>query len=301
MSFVRKDVEFISKGAKCAAWLYLPEKTKNTVKNPPVVIMAHGFAAERTFRLPAFAERFVNSGMAVLLFDYRNFGASEGTPRNLVNPFRHVEDWKAAVAHVRSIDEVNSDKIALWGSSFGGGHVVVTAAKDAGISAVVAQVPMLDGLTSLLMIGPINMIKGSFLGMRDLLRIITFREPFYVPVVAVPEKFGVMNKPDSKPGYLAIVPDDSPWENKCPARIALLIGLYRPIKFAKKVKCPALIVTAEDENLVSPKSTAKATKRMKKGTLVTVPGGHFDVYVGENFERIVKLQADFLEEHLLGQ
>ena len=232
MSFAKKNVEFLSKGTKCAAWLYLPEG----IKKPPVVIMAHGFAAERTFRLPAFAKRFVELGMAVFLFDYRNFGASDGTPRNLVNPFRHVEDWKAALAHVRTIDGINTDKIALWGSSFGGGHVVVTAAKDAGVSAVVAQVPMLDGFASLFMIGPINMIKGSFLGMRDLLRILTFREPFYVPVVAEPETFAAMNKPDSKPGYLAIVPDDSPWENKCPARIALLMGLYRPIKFAKNLK-----------------------------------------------------------------
>ena len=59
-------------------------------------------------------------------------------------------------------------------------------------------------------------------------------------------------------------------------------------------------MAAEDENLVSTKTIEKGARRMKRGTLVTVPGGHFDVYTGENFERVVKLQADFLEEHLLG-
>lgn len=251
-----------------------------------------------TSPLPAFAERFAERGLAVFLFDYRNFGASDGVPRNLVNPFRHVTDWKAALDHVRAIDGIDTERIALWGSSFGGGHVIVTAAADRRVSAVVAQVPMVDGLSSLFMIGPLNMAKGLYYGIRDLLRIITFREPFYTPVVAEPGTFAAMNAPGSKEGYLAIVPEDSTWENRCPARIGLIIGLYQPIRFAERVKCPALIVAAAEENLVSLKMTRRAAKRMKKSRLVTVPGGHFDVYTGENFERVVKLQGDFLVEQL---
>ncbi len=296
VGFVRKDVDFFSKGTRCAAWLYLPKG----IKKPPVVIMGHGFAAERGFALPAFAERFTERGLAVFLFDYRNFGASDGTPRNLVNPFRHITDWKAALSHVRTIDAIDRERIALWGSSFGGGHVIVTAANDRGVSAVVAQVPMVDGLSSLFMIGPSNMVKGFYYGIRDLFRMATFREPFYTPVVAEPGTFAAMSAPGAKEGYLAIVPEDSAWENKCPARIGLIIGLYQPIRFAERVKCPTLVVIAEKENLVSLKMTKKAVRRMKRGAFITVPGGHFDVYTGENFERVVKLQGDFLKEHLLG-
>jgi dipeptidyl aminopeptidase/acylaminoacyl peptidase len=294
VGFTREDVEFISKGTRCAAWLYLPKG----IKKPPAVIMGHGFAAERGFALPAFAERFVGRGLAVFLFDYRSFGASDGTPRNLVNPFRHVTDWKAALAHVRTLDAVDTERIALWGSSFGGGHVIVTAAVDRKVSAVVAQVPMVDGLSSLFMIGPANMAKGLYYGARDLLRMVTFREPFYAPVVAEPGTFAAMNAPGAKEGYLAIVPEDSTWENRCPARIGLIIGLYQPIRFSERVKCPALIVMAERENLVSLRMTRRAAKRMKRGVLKTVPGGHFDVYTGENFERVVKIEGDFLVEHL---
>jgi alpha-beta hydrolase superfamily lysophospholipase len=94
MSFTRTDVEFISHGERCAAWLYRPD----AVEKPPLVIMAHGFGALRTFRLEPFAEKFVNQGIAVLLFDYRGFGTSEGYPRSLISPKKHIQDWHSAIA-----------------------------------------------------------------------------------------------------------------------------------------------------------------------------------------------------------
>jgi len=139
----RADSDFTSGGTRCSGWLYLPEAA---TPRPPVVVMAHGFGAERTFRLPAFAERFVARGLAVFLFDYRGFGASDGAPRQWVSPRRHLEDWLAAVEHVKGLASVDPGRLALWGTSFGGGHVLVVAARTPGITAVVAQVPLLDGL-----------------------------------------------------------------------------------------------------------------------------------------------------------
>ncbi len=132
--------DFFSKGIRCDGDLYLPEN----VKKPPVVIMAHGLSAVKAFRLPAFAERFVEKGMATFLFDYRTFGQSDGEPRHVVNPFHHVQDWLAAIAHVRNLTEIDSSRIALWGTSFSGGHVIIAAAKDAGIKAVVSQRIFID-------------------------------------------------------------------------------------------------------------------------------------------------------------
>jgi dipeptidyl aminopeptidase/acylaminoacyl peptidase len=76
---------FESRGTRCFGWLWLPDERGEP---PPVVIMAHGFGAQMDFGLPAFAERFVEKGMAVFMFDYRNFGKSEGEPRNLVSPIK---------------------------------------------------------------------------------------------------------------------------------------------------------------------------------------------------------------------
>ncbi|CAM9515668.1 unnamed protein product, partial [Heterosigma akashiwo] len=98
--YLRQTVHFDSKGTKCHAWLYTP--TKHDSSRIPVVIMGHGLGAQKDMGLQAYAEKFVSMGLAALLIDYRNFGGSEGTPRNLINPFRHVEDWRSAIQFVTS-------------------------------------------------------------------------------------------------------------------------------------------------------------------------------------------------------
>jgi pimeloyl-ACP methyl ester carboxylesterase len=226
--------------------------------------MGHGFAAEKPFRLPAYAERFVERGIAAFLFDYRNFGGSEGQPRNLVDPSRHLQDWEAAVAHVRSLKGVHNNRVALWGSSFGGGHVIVTAAKNARIDAIVAQVPFVDGLSTLSALGLKNNLQAVVAGLRDFCRMLTFREPYYVPVVGTPERFAAMNTPDAWEGYLAIVPPDSSWKNQCPARVFLAAPFYRPISYADRVSCPALLVVAERDSLIPAAVVEKTAARISK-------------------------------------
>ncbi len=294
MAYSRTDSDFMSRGSRCAGWLYLPEG----VREPPVVIMAHGFAAERTFRLPAYAEKFADRGLAVFLFDYRNFGGSEGEPRNLVSPRRHLQDWQAAVAHVRGLPNVQREKIALWGSSFSGGHVTVLAARDPGIAAIVSQVPFVDGLSTLDTLGAGYTLKALVSGFRDLGRMITFRSPYCVPVVEDPERFGIMNRPDSKAGYLRILPEESSWKNECPARILLATTFYRPVKLAGRVKCPAFVLLAEKDSLIPAAAVERLAALLPRAELVRVPLGHFDVYTGEAFEETANLEADFLERHL---
>lgn len=294
--FTREDSDFTSRGTRCSGWLYRPAR----VETPPVVLMAHGFAAERTFRLPAYAERFIERGMAAFLFDYRNFGDSDGEPRNLVSNSRHLQDWEAALAHVRGLTGIDTERIGLWGSSFSGGHVIVTASRDPGVAAIVSQVPFVDGVTTAYWLGLRHVLRATSAGIRDLSRMITAREPFYVPVVCEPDEFGLMNTPECLPGYMAIVPEDSEWRNECPARAALELLFYRPVAHARRVECPALVIMGERDSLIYPRSVEKAASRMREVTLVHLDAGHFDVYVGELFEEVVKREADFLERHLLG-
>ena len=107
--------------------------------------MAHGLSAVRDQRLPAYAERFAAAGLGVLLFDYRHFGASGGEPRQLLDIGRQLADWRAAVAYARA----RFDRVALFGSSFAGGHVLAVGT-DPGIAAVVSQCPMTDGFLATL-------------------------------------------------------------------------------------------------------------------------------------------------------
>jgi len=114
------DVTFRSGDADCAAWLYRPDGAT------ACVVMGHGLSAVRDQRLPAYAERFAAAGLAVLLFDYRHFGASAGEPRQLLDIGRQLDDWRAAIAYART----RYGRVALFGSSFAGGHVLQLASED---------------------------------------------------------------------------------------------------------------------------------------------------------------------------
>jgi dienelactone hydrolase len=286
--------DFTSRGVRCAGTLYLPDGAAR----PPVVIMAHGLGAERAFRLPAFAERFAGEGIAAFLFDYRCFGDSDGEPRNLISPRRHVADWLAAIAHVRTLPGIDASRIALWGSSFSGGHVVVAAAKSKGIAATVSQVPFVNGFSLPRIYGLLFLLKATFKIMLDILTIVTFRKPYLVPIVGKPDTFALMNKPDSWDGYTGLIPKGSAWKNECPARICMTILLYRPIAFARKVACPALFVIAEHDTLVDWKDVVKTAGRIRKSETMVLKAGHFEPYTGELFEKVSARETAFLKKAL---
>jgi len=76
---MRKDIEFKTEdGIKLRGWHYLPEKRTGKV---PTIVMAHGFSAVKEMYLDRFADAFAAAGLGALVFDNRNFGASDGEPR----------------------------------------------------------------------------------------------------------------------------------------------------------------------------------------------------------------------------
>lgn len=300
MQFEREDADFESAGDRCAAWLYRPAAPEGD--DPPVVVMAHGFAGTREMRLEAFAERFAEHGFAVLLFDYRCFGDSEGEPRNLVSPTRHVDDWTAAVAHARSLDGVDPDRVAVWGTSFSAGHALVTAAREP-VAAYVGQAPFLDGVRTLAyLIGQNGLSFGldaTRAALEDLARKYTLRSPRYVPVVGQPDELAALNTPGSEAGYRGMVPDgldEAEW-NRCPARVLLTFGSYRPIDSADRVDCPSLLVEAREDQLVPGGAVDATVRALDDVERVRLDGDHFEPYV-ERFDEVVEREAAFLDRHL---
>jgi uncharacterized protein len=290
----RRGLSFESGGLSCVGWLTRPDGAAR----PPVVVMAHGFLALGDFS-PAFCERFAAAGLATLSFDYRHFGRSGGQPRQLLDVSRQLEDLAAAVRHVRARDDVDGERVGLWGSSFGGGHAIVYAARDERIRAVVAQSPFVDGLAALRSIRPLQALRLFGAGLLDQLGRLAGRGPRCVAVVGPPGSLAAITTPGAEPLLLGLVPPGSPWENRVCARIALRLPLYRPIRSAARVCCPLLVCVADRDAVTDPAGGRAVVARAPRGELRTHPGDHLDVYYEPLLERVCGDQADFLARHLL--
>ncbi|HEY9564524.1 MAG TPA: alpha/beta fold hydrolase, partial [Nocardioides sp.] len=142
-------VSFDSQGTRCEAW-HLPA-TSDALTGPrgrPVVVLAHGLGGTRDSGLLPFAESFADAGADAFVFDYRGFGTSAGSPRQVVSLAGQVDDYRAAMAAAAQVPGVDPTRLVLWGVSLAGGHVLTAASGRDDVAAVIAVVPMVDGLAA---------------------------------------------------------------------------------------------------------------------------------------------------------
>lgn len=202
----RRDVTFASGADLCAAWLYAPADAREP---RPLVIMGHGLGAVREMRLDAYAERFAAAGWSVLVFDYRHLGASGGYPRQLLDIGKQRADWHAALSFARSLPEVDNGRIALWGSSFGGGHVLQVASEDSEIAAVVAQCPFTDGPASFrarLRLSALSAVALAVAGILDTIGSRFGAKPILLPMAGASWMPAFVASPDALAGASALLP-----------------------------------------------------------------------------------------------
>ncbi len=293
----RQDVRFTSGDAECAGWLYLPRDLPAGERRAAVVL-GHGLGAIKEMGLAPYAERFCEAGYVVLVFDYRHFGDSGGEPRQLLDIERQRADWAAALAWVRARPEVEPARVAIFGSSFGGGHVLEVAARDHAVAAVIAQCPFTDGLASGLRIHPRGLPGVVARSLRDEVARLRGRDPVLVPLAGRPGEPALMNAPDVVPGYLGLVPEGAPFTNGVAARIATRILLARPGRRAREVRCPMLVAVCERDTVAPARATLRHVARAPRADVRRYPCGHFDVYTGEMFERVVGDYVEFLTQHV---
>jgi len=294
--FTRQDVQFDSGETYCSAWLYLPVG----VEKPPIVVLGHGLGAVREMRLDAFSERFAAAGIATLAFTYRYFGDSGGRPRQLMSVKRQLADWDAALDFVKGCADVDGRRVAVWGSSFGGGHAITVASRHPELLAAISQCPFTDGLASTAALG----VKGSLQVMpvllRDFAARLLGRPPVMVPIAAAPGQPALMNAHDALPGYLALVPKGMVFVNHVAARVLPEIMTYRPGRSASRVKLPILFCVSTTDTVTPPEQTIALVRKAPHGETRLYAAGHFEFYMGDAFEELVKDQTQFLTKHLLG-
>lgn len=293
----RIDACFTSAGLRCAAWLYRP-----TGPGPhPIVVLAHGFALTRHAGLDRYAGRFAAAGMAALVFDYRHFGASEGAPRELMDIGRQLVDWRVAIDYARSLDGIDPHRIALWGTSFSGGHVAAIAASDARIGAVISQVPYCGLGGRGRAPRPLFLARVLAAAVRDEVRSRLGLPPAYLPLAAEPGS-GVF-APFVEAGALArlesLFPAARDWPNRFTPRVMLRLPGYRPFAAADRIACPWLVLVCDDDAITPADRAAALASRGARVEVRRFPIGHFEVYHGDWFDRAVAVQTEFLRRHLM--
>ncbi|MGC5258898.1 alpha/beta hydrolase [Gordonia sp. DT218] len=298
--FTRAEASFTSNGIRCAATVFQPQKAKATPL--PAIVMAHGFGTPRAMRLYAYAERFAAAGYIVCVFDYRHFGDSDGEPRQLLDVPKQLADWRAAVGFTRTLDGVDSSRIVGWGTSFAGGHVLTLAGTGVDFAAVIAQVPHIDGIAAVRAVGFRHTLCVAPSAIKDGIRALRGQSPHYIDSVGLPGTLAVMVSPDASTGRDRLMQESGLSQGDYPetvaARILLKIGLYSPGRTASAIECPTL-VQIMSEDAVTPASVAnRAAKNIRKATVHTYTGGHFDPYVDPLFSAVISDQLAFLTENV---
>jgi len=275
---VRKTVSFDSKGLRCSAWLYVPDKQRK--KKLPAIVMAHGLSGVKEQALPDVAELFVAAGFITLVFDYRFFGDSEGEPRNQLFPLEMVEDYRNAITWISEQKEVDHQRIGIWGTSYSGGLVLYVGTFDKRVKAVVAQVPYTFSPESQRAMDPGKWDSdGEFL-LRD--RIERYRNGVinYVKVVA-PEGQPCMLTGKEVYDFFMSTQETAPnWRNQLTVESLEKMREFDPVSSIRLLSpTPLLLIPAGNDGLI-PLDGVKATyeKALEPKAISILPISHFEIY-----------------------
>jgi alpha-beta hydrolase superfamily lysophospholipase len=262
-------------------------------------VLANVFGAPRSRGLGRVAERFAAAGIAACALDYRPFGTSEGSPRRLVSPEKQLADWRAVLAHVRSMPEVDTDHVAIWGTSFSGGNVLAVARSDPAVRAVVSMVPFVDGRAGMAHqtdhLGPVERARTVGLALGDRLAGALGVGPLELPIVSEPHGGGLVDTPGAKAGFLSLVPEGAEVIKRMPARVILDLPFHRP-GVGGELDVPVHVVIATEDRLLPIGPMERFVEETPSARAHRVETAHFGVHTDPWFEAVVERQVAFLTE-----
>lgn len=297
---MRRDIEFKTEnGVTLSGWHYVPDERRGKV---PTIVMAHGFSAVKEMYLDRFAEAFAAAGFASIVFDNRNFGASDGTPRQEVDPWQQVHDYRDAITYAETLEETDPERIGIWGTSYSGGHVLVVGAVDRRVKCVVAQVPLVSGHDNgRRLIRPDHLAAMRKVFADDRRARMAGEPPVMIPVVAEdPAAPCALPTPDSWRWFTETRRSHAPsWENEVTLRSVEMFTEYEPGSYVSFISpTPLLMVVALGDVLtVADLALAAYERALAPKRLVTLAGGHFDAYDRE-FEAASQAAAGWFSQHL---
>jgi hypothetical protein len=294
---MRQDIAFRSAALTLRGWLVKPA---NVAARLPCVVMAHGFSAVKEQTLDRFADRFAAAGLASLVFDNPNVGASDGEPRGDLDPWAQIAAYRDAISYAETLHEIDAARIGVWGSSFSGAHVLAVAAIDRRVRCAVSQVPLIDGFANLQRIAPAHDLAAMRIAVEaDRRAVFAGATPAMMPVcsddpAAAPALPGL-----SAFEYFTKVAAAASWRNECTLRTIDRVIAYDVTRFVPRVSPTPLLMVVADDDMTTPTDLALQAyaSALEPKRLELVRGDHFVVYDRE-FERAAGAAAAWLAEHL---
>jgi fermentation-respiration switch protein FrsA (DUF1100 family) len=288
-------------GIALHAWVYRPT-TGEVGVSAPALTLAHGFGGLIEMGVTAYAEHFASLGFVVIAHDHRGFGLSGGWPRQDIDPWRQILDWRRVVTYLSNLPGVDPDRIGLWGSSYAGGHALVLAGSDPRIKAVVSQIPTISGYEQGLRRASPEQRRALQQRFND--------DELAQQQGAEPARQKVNDlDPDVPSAYsdpeMAEFEDSYSidpllrFDRKVTLRSTLKAMMYDPGVWVTRISPTPLLMIVGSLDTVTPFDIATAAfeRAEEPKRLVTFPGGHFDAYV-KHFSVTGVAAGEWFVQHL---
>lgn len=277
----------------------------------PVVVMGGGWCYVKELIMPEYARYFLDVGVAALIFDYRHLGASDGEPRQHLDPWKQIADYRSAIDAITYLEEYHDDldpeRIAVWGISYSGGHVLAVGALDPRVRCIVSQIPVIEGWYN-------SMRAHGSVGFRELTALVAEdRRTRYltgehgtIPHSGDPKTEVVTwPHPETKPVFMRIKEESAP-RHEHYSTIASVEGVWqydmRPF-LPRILDTPTLMIVAEGDDLTMWEREIPAFGEIattKKRLFVQQHSTHMSMYSDKSHLQVAAEQAaQWLDEWLV--
>jgi len=294
---MRKDIEFrTGDGTVLRGWFYAAQ---NSGVPAPIVVMAHGYSGVKG-SLTKYADLFSAAGLAVMLYDHRGFGSSDGAVRQEIDPHQQIADMRDAITFAQTLPGIDAERLGAWGSSFAGGHAITLGAHDHRVKCVVAQVPMISGHATVRRMFLANRAaKLDKMFTEDRIARMNGAEPVRIPVFSIEDEVCSL-PPQVSARFIKASEDEDPlWKNEVTLRSLELMGEHEPGAIIHLVEAPMLMIVGLRDTVTPADVALEAYNRaLEPKKLLTYPGGHFAAYY-QFFDQTSAAARDWFVQHLV--
>lgn len=292
---MKKPVSFFSEGVRLDGDLYFPEDIREGERRTGVVL-CHGYTGVKDLYLPDNARALNDAGYVVMTFDYKGWGASEGA-RSRLAPYSRVADVQAAVTFLGLQPEVDKQRIAIYGTSYGCATVVWAAAVDERVACVIGVVGMGHGARWMRSVRRpdewADLLQRSEQDREQ--RVVSGHSEFVArDEILLPDRQSAALTQAARANNPNAI-------SELPLEYVDETLQFHPEWVVDKIAPrPLLLIAAGDDRLVPVEDCVSLFDKAKEPKkLVVLPGvGHYQVYMPPAFDSVMQATLSWLRDHL---